>query len=423
MLLHFPDLQQKIEKTSHGRFVFPDGEWTVLPSRQTFLVPVALPARVLRRLGDAQIRSLVFDRIPLPSAAAKAWLLVPRLHFFSRGQATAWAVVAPLSVLPAEFDRCLPEDLLLAEMVWDNRNSRGGWIVLDAPGAVTLIGVGPNAKTGAVWKQLSASGQARVAAAVPPAMTEFLGHKSSIFRLNAGGSFGPALEKYGNVVTEDAAAFLAGRVQNLLGQKEARAIPNILTAPSQEARDGGSSEKIAKRGLPASFVRALRLALLSLSLILPLVTLGVAGARLESVSSALVNTMVSGYENRLGTKIPESLASNPLLALQDKSRFAANADRQTTVSLQTWLSLLDRLSTQSAKSDLQLDLVSLDVVRIEIRGNAADQKSVGQWVSSLSSDSMLVDVALVESKLRMSDRRMEFTVRARMRIISEGSAS
>lgn len=396
----------------------PEGDWTVMPSRQTFLVPLTLPARVLKRLGETQLRALVFDRIPLPAESSKVWLLVPRLGFFSRGAVTAWAVAAPLFALPDGFDRCLPEDLLLAALlVRGKRLSKGGWLVLDAPGGITLIGVTANAKGIVVWKQLSSPASPPVAQ-IPESITAVLGPKSSIVRLNAGGSAESLLSKYGTVVTEDAFAALSGGVEYLLRQKDASVYPRLFSTQTGSPAPRPSSVSL---GVAGGVPPRLREALVLLALILPILAIWSVRQRNILATDHLLNTMQGGYEKRFGAKIPASLMSNPLLALQDRSRFVSDAGRQTTIGLHAWLSLMDRLSNEAFRAGLQLDVVSLDVVRLEIRGNASDQPAVARWVSGLSADAALADVALVESKMRMSDRRTEFTVRSRLKILTRGT--
>lgn len=207
MILHFPDLDLKIEKTSAGRRKLPDGEWMVLPSRSTFLVPLTLPARVIRGASDKQLEDLAFDRIPLPAGAGKSWTLVPHLGFLSRGSATAFAAIAPLESLPADFEQCFPADLLLGAMVWDTRFAKGGCIALDTPACLTLIGVGPRAKTILVWKHMmDATGRPPVD--LSPSISGLFGRGSTLLRLNAGGGSETLLGKYGTVVTEDASTAL-----------------------------------------------------------------------------------------------------------------------------------------------------------------------------------------------------------------------
>ncbi len=419
--LYFSEQNHKIELTVAGRKKLPDGEWTVLPSHLTFLVPLTLPARVMRRLGEAQLRALAFDRIPLPADAARVWLLIPRLGFFSTGLATAWAVVSPLSALPANFDRCLPEDLLLTTQIWDKRFKKGGLIALDSLHGLTLMGISRGAKSGLVWKQVAAAGLAEKSAVeIPSSLTAFLGRGSFLLRLNAGGSMESVLSKYGTVVTEDASSALSGRLSVLLSEKNAELSPNIFAAPSA-GKDRSASAHAAKS--PWRGWRWVREGVFCLALLLPCLALWTIKEKYTLRTVSLLQTMQAGYEKKFSAKIPESLMSNPVLALRDKSRGLAGADAATAVPFHTWLYLVDRLSSQAFASGLRLDAVSLDEVRVEIRGSAADLQSVVKWVSNLSSDPALADAALVSSETRMSDRRTAFKVRARIRIPSTDSKS
>lgn len=420
MILNFPDQNQKIEKTFKGAARLSEGEWNILPSRQTFLVPITLPARLMRRLGESQIRGLVFDRIPLPAESSKVWLLIPRLGFFSTGLVTAWAVVAPLSALPAGFDRCIPEDLLLAALARDKRFKKGGLIALDTPQGITVIGIRPKAKSVQVWKHLITSGAPSGSTDIPDAVTALLGRGSILLRLNAGGSFEPILNKYGTVVTEDAAAGLSNSLPMLMSHAHASISPNLFAEAKPPA---GSSAAVRRLGVGISRTTWLwfRSAILLAALILPCASLWFAKDRADRVSARMLNEMRTGYEKRFGIKIPESLASNPLLALRDKSRSVSGAARPTAVPFHLWLALVDRLSAQAASSVLRLDAVSLDGVRVEIRGTAADLESVARWVSGLSSDPALTEAALVSSETRFSDKRIAFKVRARMRLAESPS--
>lgn len=420
--LYFSGQNQKIEITQAGRKKLPDGEWTVLPSHLTFLVPLILPCRVLRRMGESQLRALVFDRIPLPADAARLWLLIPRLGFFSRGPATAWAVVSPLSALPANFDRCLPEDLLLTTLIWDKRFQKGGLVALDSSRGVTLMGISRGAKSVLIWKQVATSAGTGPAAEIPPALTSLLGQGSYFLRLNAGGPAESILSKYGTAVTEDAATALTGRLPLLMSKKNATLSPDIFAPPAVEKDRTGATEATQRKS-PWPIWRQVRGALFCLAILLPCAALWAVKQKYIRQTESLLQTMQSGYEKRFGVKIPESLMSNPVLALRDKSRRASAADAATAVPLHAWLYLVDRLSSQAFASGLRLDAVSLDEVRVEIRGTAADLQSVARWVSNLSADPALADAALVSSETRMSDRRTAFKVRARVRLSLTDSKS
>ncbi|OGH58389.1 MAG: hypothetical protein A3G34_13770 [Candidatus Lindowbacteria bacterium RIFCSPLOWO2_12_FULL_62_27] len=415
--MYFPGRNQKIERTPKGRSRWPDGEWTALPSRQTFLVPLVLPVKALRRIGEAQIREMVFDRIPLPAESAKVWLLIPRPGFFSRGRRTVWAAVAPAAAASDGADRCVPEDLLLTTLVWDKRFRHGGLIALDAAAGVTLIGVPPGGKPALVWKAILSGGPGAVE--IPTGIASMLGRKSTLLRLNAGGSIEPVLAKYGTVVTQDAMETLMDCVPALIAGKHATLSPGIAPHPSQPA----------SIHLPAGLEtgrpgwKILRAALLAISLLMPLAGLGLAKVRMTRLADQLQGRMLDGYEARFGVKVPDSLRVNPLLALQDKARFAAPARAATSVPLHAWLAVVDRVSSQAAAATLRLDAISLDIVRVEIRGTAADPQAVAQWVATLSADPALADAALVSSETRMSDKRTAFKVRARLKPAAGHAAS
>lgn len=408
MILHFPYRQEKIEKKSAGRVRFPEGEWAVLPSRQTFLVPLTLPARLMRRLDDAQLHALAFDRIPLEANSTRIWMIRPRLGFFSRGAATALAVIAPLKVLPADAARCLPEDVLLASVAFEKRFAKGGLIVLDAPECVSVIGVSPGARILNVQKHFSDGGP--VPGEQIQSLVGELRRGAVLLRLNAGGSGESIFARYGNPVTEEATTFLSDRLPAVLGEKRMSLRPKLLESAQEK-----SARAVSARALPQSPPRLrLRYAAVLLSLLLPAAALSVMKERMDRMSSFLTKQMSESYEKRFGAKVPD-----PLLALRAKSESISKEGRLPAVPLSAWLALADRLSSRAAESALRLDVISLDGVRVEIRGTSADLQSVAQWVSGLTSDPALQEPALVSSENRMSDRRAAFLVRAKFKIEGE----
>lgn len=192
--------------------------------------------------------------------------------------------------------------------------------------------------------------------------------------------------------------------------------PAIIQTPASKKDARSAASGIAPD--PARR-RNIRMTWLVFVLVLPFLALWTAEKRMSRLSDTMVRTMMDGYEKRFGMRVPESLGASPLLALKDKARSAPAGAGPTSASLQTWLSVVDRLSGQAGASGLRLDAVSLDLVRVEIRGSAADLQSVAVWVSGLSSDPALADAALVSSEVRMSDKRTTFKVRARLKIRSE----
>lgn len=193
--------------------------------------------------------------------------------------------------------------------------------------------------------------------------------------------------------------------------------PDIFSGQAKP-RESSPTLKLSEGAYPRPVRRRIRTLWLVLSSLLPFAALWTAHGRFTSMSGSLVNMMSVAYENRFGAKVPD-----PLAALRAKSLSAADQDRPVVIPLHVWLPILDRISGQAAAAGLRLDVVSLNVARIEMRGSSADLQSVAQWVSGLSSDPSLADAALVQSEPRLSDKRTAFLVRARIRAETDKSSS
>jgi len=261
----------------------------------------------------------------------------------------------------------------------------------------------------AAKRAAQAEGRPGAPADVPESLGGFIHRRSAILRLNAGGPCESLLNKYGQPVDLPASATLAESILRLLNESPYTLRPNpFLTkivppgAGSQPQADG----PVARR-------RVLRWAILAVAMALPCIGLTLLRDRLDRSSESMLAAMRTGYERRFGGAVPD-----PLLALKAKSKTSAAAGRPPAVPIHTWLSVLSRISDQAFASALRLDVVSLDGVRVDIQGSAADMQAVTQWVSGLTSDPILTDATLISSQPRMSDRRTAFLVRARIRLPS-----
>lgn len=415
MILQFPHLDRAVDKSSERRARWPAGEWTVLSTQKTFLVPLGLPARLLRKMTRAQIETMAFDRIPLKLEDARVWVLLPNLGFFSSGVVTAWVVAAPLSAMPAAFDRVIPEDILLASFVSNRRFSRGALIVFDSPKICVWVSAGSGGKTIQISKQMLDSSSTASSLEPPPSMTAVLGTRASLVRLDGGGPAESSLKKFGEVRTEDAAQALSDQIPELRSGKRGTVLPYLIGEPGDES--AGKFESVAA-GAPTLFGRWARAALVLTALCLPVLTLGVWKHRYDRISNSLAAKMSDAYKQRFGAAVPD-----PVFALRAKSETRGAAAKSSAAPLWALLSAIDRISGQAASASLRLDAISLDGIRLEIRGTSSDVQSVAQWVAGLSAHPSLTEAALVSSEVRLSDKQTVFLVRAKLRLSRENPPS
>lgn len=406
MILCFPD---RGRETVAAGAKLSDAKWTAIPSRLTFLVPLALPAGSMKRLGDGQFQDLAFDRIPIAADQSRVWLAIPRLGFFSRGIRTVWAAIAPLTSLSSDFEHCIPEDLWLACLTQDRRFSKGGWIALDTPQMLTVIAVGSKkSRVPMVWKHMHQDRGAAIE--IPENVLSVLKRGSRILRLNAGGPCENLLARHGNLENVDSDEFMSAHLIPSMRQSRYDFHPDI---PSWMSGRVDTKTKITSvPGSRSTWVWA-RAFFLGLSLILPCLALALSRYNADRFSQSIRQSMVDAYGRRYGAQVPD-----PLMALRAKVKQRTETSRVTAAPAHIWLSAVDRLSGQARSRGLKLDIVMLDGVRVEVRGSAADLQSVAEWVSGLSSDPVLKESALVSSEMRMADKRTTFLVRARLNVDS-----
>lgn len=381
----------------------PDGDWTAIPSRHSYLVPLSLPSRMIRRPDYAQIQNLALDRIPLQPESLKLWVLLPRPGFFSRGTATVLVAGVPSKSVGA--DRSFPEDILLGALALGRRFSKGGVVALDAPGCLTVLGLSRGAKTIVVQKYF---GDAETDPLQP--FAPFFKKGAVLLRLAAGGAGESLLARYGSFASEPAEDLLANQAGALLSEKRLTLRPKLVDAPPVSDKDQAADASI-KRAPRVGW----RYGVLIASLILPLAGLGMMKTRFDRSTADMGLRMSESYERRFGAMVPD-----PLRAIMAKSETLSAQTRLPAVPLQAWLSASDRLSASAGSSSIKLDLVALDGVQVEVKGSAPDLESVARWVSGLSADPQLREASLVSSENRLIERRTTFLVRAKFKIAGAG---
>ncbi len=401
----FQDTGVTVELPTGGRSAPPSGDCEVTPSRISFLVPVVLPASLMRKMSESQIRAMAFDRLPTPPDTVRTWLILPRIGWFSRRTATAWVIAQPSSHIKSSGDLCVSEDALLAALTFDRRFDRGGVLAFDGSGMLTLIGVAQGRKNAMVLKQFLGSGSAPVE--LPPGMSACLGKGSSFVYLNGGGTARDALSRFGAMVEQDAAAQFADALKTVIAPRRFRMVPAVVPVPKSPSAADPSG--LMRRGL-----HVLRAAFVVLSLLLPFIALGTARSRHIRMMETIDRVMSDAYEKRFGARVPD-----PVMALRAKARQASEQTHAAVLPLSIWITALNRLGGQAESGGLRLDVASLDGARIEIRGSADDLKSVAQWVSNLADDPDLTEASLISSETRVSDKRTVFLVRAKLRSAAE----